>query len=82
MHTQTTAYELKYCERCGSLGLRRVLSAETYCRPCGHVLTNIVVPGSRSPLKLPAGKVATDAGNVPLVFQGEAQPQLSLRRQP
>ena len=82
MHTQTTAYELKYCERCGSLGLRRVLAAETYCRPCGHVLTNIVLPGCRSPLKLPTGKVATDAGHVPLVFQGEAQLELSLRRQP
>ena len=38
-----TTYELKYCERCGSLGLRRSQSAESYCEPCGQVL---VSPGA------------------------------------
>jgi hypothetical protein len=43
MHDVT--YELKYCERCGSLGLRRSQSAETYCEPCGRMLTNYSLPG-------------------------------------
>jgi hypothetical protein len=37
-------YELKYCERCGSLGLRRVQSAESYCRPCGQLLISSSLP--------------------------------------
>ena len=32
-------YELKYCERCGSLGLRRLRSSETYCESCAQILT-------------------------------------------
>jgi len=82
MHTQTTVYELKYCERCGSLGLRRVCSGETYCRPCGHALTNVVLPGHRSPLKLSAVRCPVDGGIAPLVFLGEAQLDLGLRRRP
>jgi len=35
---QSTTYELKYCERCGSLGLRRAQSADNYCAPCGQIL--------------------------------------------
>jgi hypothetical protein len=34
------SYELKYCERCGSLGLRRAASSETYCEPCRRMLIN------------------------------------------
>jgi ribosomal protein L37AE/L43A len=39
-----TTYELKYCERCGSLGLRRAKSAENYCQPCGQALVNYSLP--------------------------------------
>ena len=35
---QEITYELKYCERCGSLQLRRADSANTYCRPCQQAL--------------------------------------------
>jgi len=35
---QNIRYELKYCERCGSLRLRRSDSAETYCQPCEQAL--------------------------------------------
>ncbi len=35
-----TSYELKYCERCGSLGLRRLRSAESYCRSCGQLVND------------------------------------------
>ena len=37
---QLATYELKYCERGGSLRLRRNSSAETYCEPCGRMLAN------------------------------------------
>jgi ribosomal protein L37AE/L43A len=40
---QSTAYELKYCERCGSLGVRRTNSAKTYCEPCGQSLSNFLL---------------------------------------
>lgn len=40
-----TTYELKYCERCGALGLRRSDSAETYCEPCGQILINYSFSG-------------------------------------
>ncbi len=35
---QAVTYELKYCERCGSLRLRHADSTETYCQPCEQVL--------------------------------------------
>ena len=41
---QLATYELKYCERCGSLRLRRSASAETYCEPCGRMLANYSLP--------------------------------------
>ncbi len=40
----TTTYQLKYCERCGSLRLRAADSAETYCRPCERLLFNWALP--------------------------------------
>jgi len=40
----TTTYQLKYCERCGSLRLRAADSAETYCRPCEQALFNWTLP--------------------------------------
>ena len=48
-----TAYELKYCERCGSLGLRRAQSGETYCEPCGQILIAYTLPGDPTPRYLP-----------------------------
>jgi hypothetical protein len=37
---EATTFELKYCERCGTLGLRRSESTENYCEPCGRMLMN------------------------------------------
>jgi len=34
----TVKYELKYCERCGTLKLRPVSSATNYCMLCEHLL--------------------------------------------
>jgi hypothetical protein len=31
-------YELKYCERCGTLKLRAATSGATYCRACERLL--------------------------------------------
>ena len=32
--SELVAVELKYCERCGELWLRRVGEEEVYCAPC------------------------------------------------
>jgi hypothetical protein len=41
---EPTAYQLKYCERCGSLRLRPADSAENYCQPCEQALFNWSLP--------------------------------------
>jgi hypothetical protein len=41
---QLSTYELKYCERCGSLRLRPAASAQTYCEPCEQMLANYSLP--------------------------------------
>ncbi len=41
---ERTIYELKYCERCGALGLRRSQSLESYCEACADVLLNYSMP--------------------------------------
>lgn len=33
-----SSYELKYCERCGGLGLRRSKSGPPYCCDCAQML--------------------------------------------
>ena len=75
---QETAYELKYCERCGSLGLRRRESLETYCEPCGQILTNYSFPGDlarRSRFRKSRAESPT-----PLQLEGNAQPYIPLGR--
>lgn len=34
-------FELKYCERCGGLWLRRRETAAVYCSPCARQITEI-----------------------------------------
>lgn len=34
-------FELKYCERCGGLWLRRRDAAAVYCSPCAHLMADI-----------------------------------------
>ena len=41
---EITRYELKYCERCGTLKLRRVASESTYCRLCESLLSRFAFP--------------------------------------
>jgi len=43
------SYELKYCERCGTLKLRPIDSGGTYCRRCNGMLARYTIPrGPRS----------------------------------
>ncbi len=64
-------YELKYCERCGTLKLRPVASETTYCRACQHLLGRYAFPREAGPnnsqrISLPPGlKIA--AGVLPPV---------------
>ena len=43
---QAINFELKYCERCGSLRLRRADSAENYCPSCERALFAALSPGA------------------------------------
>ena len=49
-----STYELKYCERCGGLGLRRDKSGLPYCDDCEQMMQRFLVqPPCRRPV--PAG---------------------------
>ena len=45
-------YELKYCERCGSLRVRRADSMDTYCPSCERLLFNVMLPNEALRAKL------------------------------
>jgi hypothetical protein len=74
-----TRYELKYCERCGSLRLRRTASGKTYCQPCEQTLFHPPLPGparqSPSPHPSPAqaGPPALSAQGQPALSHGRLQ---------
>jgi len=76
---QAITYELKYCERCGSLRLRRADSSDTYCQPCGHVLFNLPLPGEALQSKLLLRKPRTPKDERPFL-QGEARLELACGR--
>jgi len=78
IYMELATYELKYCERCGSLGLRRSQSTGTYCEPCGRILLNYSLardPARPVPRRRPASKQP-----VPLELKGEAAPSLPFGR--
>lgn len=76
--TEGTAYELKYCERCGALGLRRSKSAESYCRPCGQILVNYSLPaGAARRLLLRKPEVEPPMA---LILKGTAEASVSSGR--
>ena len=66
----TTKFELKYCELCGALGLRRAQSSENYCRSCEELLTQRVVAHHSSRRGRSAGPDAE-------IHDGSAHPVLS-----
>jgi len=75
---QAIHYELKYCERCGSLRLRRADSAESYCPSCEHVLFALPLPHGALHSTLLRRKPRTVKAGMP-ALQGEAQLELACR---
>jgi len=65
-------YELKYCERCGSLRLRRSDSAESYCPSCEHVLFDAPFSHGALQAKLLRGKHKRAKASLP-ALPGQAQ---------
>jgi hypothetical protein len=78
---QETTYELKYCERCGSLGLRRSQSLDSYCEACGQILINQSFPGDGG-RRLLLRKPRTESRPPPLKLKSEAQAPLAHGRLP
>jgi hypothetical protein len=64
-------YELKYCERCGSLGTRRAHSSDTYCESCAQILTHSLLPGVAS--RRPRLRTARNQEELLLRIKGEAE---------
>ncbi len=75
---QLSTYELKYCERCGSLRLRPAASAETYCGPCGQMLASHSLSCHAQRATLLLGKLRSKSVAAPLVTS--AQPLLPFGR--
>jgi hypothetical protein len=66
---ETINYELKYCERCGTLKLRQVASDVTYCRRCESLLGRFTFPGDvseKNSAALPSSALGLPAG-IPVV---------------
>ena len=76
---QLSTYELKYCERCGSLILRPAASSETYCEPCGLELANFVLHNHAERANLLLRK-SRGKSTVPLVVDPDAQAPLPFGR--
>jgi hypothetical protein len=76
---QPSTYELKYCERCGSLRLRPAASAETYCQPCGQMLANYSLPNHAPRATLLLCRPPAKAGAA-LIVSSNVQPGLPLGR--
>ena len=66
------AYQLKYCERCGSLRLRPADSAENYCQPCEQALFNWTLPEEKVRL-LRSSRTPGPATNQNLPLPGRLQ---------
>ncbi len=60
-------YELKYCERCGTLKLRQVASLSTYCRRCEGLLERYALR-----------RAATDANSAALPLPAPALRMLAM----
>jgi hypothetical protein len=63
------SYELKYCERCGTLKLRPIDSGSTYCRHCEGMLARYKFPRGRSDTNaaaLPSEQAVTILAQAPL----------------
>ena len=61
--------ELKYCERCGGLWVRRVASENVYCAPCAVVMAEFASSSRRrtSP-RLPVNHKVEKSGGPKLIL--------------
>lgn len=74
------SYELKYCELCGALGLRRSKSETSYCPSCRQMLQDFLltaIPQTRShptsllrPLYLWTQEIAPARSTQPVIGGG------------
>ncbi len=76
---QLATYELKYCERCGSLKLRRTASGDAYCEPCGRMLINYSLPNHAERACMLLRKPAAKSSTAPVMIDA-AQVDLPLGR--
>lgn len=70
--------ELKYCERCGTLKLRRVDSATTYCRRCEGLLARYTLSrsaGNANVSAIPGLGVPGMLAGIPLPVSGAGRAQ-------
>ena len=70
-------YELKYCERCGTLKLRQVASASTYCHRCELLLARFTFPGSSgetNPTAMPSTPQTRMLARIPVVAVSDQLP--------
>lgn len=61
--------ELKYCERCGGLWVRRMEGEEVYCPPCAIAMMDMACPSKRkSSPRLPVNHKVEEPGNHKLIL--------------
>ena len=58
---QDCKLELKYCERCGTLGLRRGGENRVYCICCESEMARVYRAPSRIPAPIKAGSAAAES---------------------
>ncbi|MGZ4788911.1 MAG: hypothetical protein ACXVZX_10365 [Terriglobales bacterium] len=63
METEVTI-ELKYCERCGGLWLRRVGSTEAYCVTCAPEMRLVAQPHKKAAASERWDRTMQDLGGV------------------
>jgi hypothetical protein len=66
---ENISYELKYCERCGTLKLRPIDSGGTYCRHCEGMLARYKFPrdtGATNAAALAPAQAMTIVAQIPL----------------
>jgi len=57
---ETIKYELKYCERCGTLKLRRVASDNMYCSRCEGLLARYGLAGGKVKRSRATGRLSPE----------------------
>jgi hypothetical protein len=75
---QTISCELKYCERCGALGVRQKHIGGDYCDSCAEILMTVWFPGKVLRklrvlnFRFPVPCCSADGGRAPLANSGRS----------